>query len=384
MKFYKILQILFAGLIGLFSVQANADLISYKDAAAFSLLVYHDQKDEVSVPDGFFLLCTCPIWLQNKNYYGEAYYKYAINESNGQEMKRVTIVITHRGTILKSGNLEDDLLVALHAAPESFILSSRKFTEYVIDLAYKKFTREDGFWIHNFVHVGHSLGAIHAELNNIEQTIKSLMNPFTDIQAIVFESPGSRKIIESLMITKDMLGNSLYWGDTTVINSDINLINSFNQQAHYRKVRRIYTGYTLMNIPGIDINPIDIKYFSSIFTADQHSMSKIYKYFKNGGDVNYNHNDYGYIYGVKDAFEYYKTYCEKSDIHYADIHHRNYWDMVLKDYWDRHDQMHSQYNNSFLEYKQYTIDHHLNGCDKFYKGNKNNRPSVRQMTLSGA
>jgi hypothetical protein len=164
------------------NIRGINQILSEKDAAAFALLVYHDEGNEPDIPDGFTLLCKCPIEMQSKNYYGEAYYRieYAYYSDGRKIPAGVTVVIVHRGTILTKDNLEDDLQVALKIAPDAYFTGSKPFTNYVSSLAYSKFPYSEGFFTHHFVHVGHSLGAIHAELNYVSQRmlISTLTRPF--------------------------------------------------------------------------------------------------------------------------------------------------------------------------------------------------------------
>jgi hypothetical protein len=335
---------IFAGYIG--------NLLPEKDAAAFSLLVYRDQINPPPIPDGFILLCQCPLEFQNKDYYGEAYYRLEYDtNSDGHKTDKpigVTVVIAHRGTVLKTDNLIDDLQVTLKMAPNSFFTSSKPFTDYVRTLAYSKFPYSEGFATHTFIHTGHSLGAIHAELNYVYQT----KNDYGNVYAITFESPGSKEIIVGLILTNILSSGTLLWwtgSSVEIINADINCINTLNHQIS--RVWRINHGYDFVNVPKMNVSPVDIKYFMTLFTYDQHSMEKIYDYFKNGGQL-FIHRDYPV--GIENAFKYYKTYYPESN-----KEHRDYWDQAFKLYWDNHNEIHAAYGNSLDNYREYMIRHHL-------------------------
>lgn len=335
-------SIAYAGYIG--------NLFPEKNAAAFSLLVYRDEANQPPIPDGFVLLCQCPLEFQNKNYYGEAYYRleYGIY-SDGHKTDKpvgVTVVIAHRGTVLKSDNLIDDFQVALKMAPDSFFTSSKPFTDYVRTLVHSRFPYSDGFFTHTFIHTGHSLGAIHAELNYVYQT----KNDYGSTYAVTFESPGSKEIIEGLVLANILPGNSLWWARSVeIINTDINLINTSNQEVS--PVWRISPGYNFVNIPKVDLSPVDIKYFATLFTYDQHSMAKIYTYFQNGGELSL---DDIYPVGVENAFKYYKTYYPQWN-----EEHRDYWNQAFKVYWENHNEIHAEYDNNLDIYREYMIRHHL-------------------------
>ena len=149
-----------------------------KECSALALDVYRD-ADRPPLPEGYQLLCDCPKELQHDDYFGAAYYVVIDDRS-------VSVVIAHRGTKINFGNLIDDLLLALEIAPEAYELSSKPFTEYVINQANEKFPKGTRL---SYVFTGHSLGSIHAELC---MASKCELDEFS---AITFESPGSKPII---------------------------------------------------------------------------------------------------------------------------------------------------------------------------------------------
>lgn len=353
LKLYFFISIGFLPIVYAWSPEKSASASAYyknsilteTDAAAFALLVYHD-KPQPSVPVGFTLLCQCPLSLQNKNYYGEAYYRLDYATGHHVQPYGVTVVIVHRGSILSLYNIVDDFLIAFQKTPDSFLMSSKLFTDYVSSMVYEKFPHAVGFSAHQFFHVGHSLGAIHAELNYVYQREKLLDH----VHAIVFESPGSKEIMERLMFKGKLADSALWWAEEIkIINADINVINSFNQQVSM--VARISPGYNFINIPKVDLSPVDLKYFATLFTLDQHSMEKIYNYFMHGGHIL---NMESYPVGIMSAFRYYKNYYPVFN-----KAHRDYWDQVLQVYWDRHHEIHAKYNNSESNYREYIISHYL-------------------------
>ena len=331
------------------NIRDVSQILSRKDAAAFALLAYHDEANNPDIPDGFTLLCQCPIEMQSKNYYGEAYYRidYAYYSDGRKIPAGVTVVIAHRGTILTKDNLEDDLQVALKIAPDAYFTGSKPFTNYVSSLVYSKFPYKEGFFTHHFVHVGHSLGAIHAELNYVSQR----KNEWSDnMFATTFESPGSKEIMTGLISIGELSTSSLYWASSIeIINTDVNAINSFNEQAGI--ILWIRPGYHFTHIPKIDFPPTDFKYFLTAFTLDQHSMLNIYKFLKNDGQID---NVGSFPVGINNAYKYYLTYFPS-----LDNAHRDYWNEAFKDYWDNHSEIHAEYNNDFINYRDYEIKHHL-------------------------
>ena len=58
--------------------------------------------------------------------------------------------------------------------------------------------------------------------------------------------------------------------------------------------------------------------------------------------------------GINAAYKYYKTYFPSTD-----NAHRDYWNAALKDYWDNHSEIHAEYNDDFVNYRDYEIKHHL-------------------------
>lgn len=326
-------------------------MFSEKEAAAFALLVYHDNA-QPPIPEGFHLLCSCPPTLQDKNYYAEAYYRLLYPRKTGPQdpskPSGVLIVIAHRGTVLNFHNIADDFFIALKHAPIAFLKSSKKFTEYVNAMVYQKFPAQQGFLRYDFVHVGHSLGAIHAELNYISQQGRQIAN--TNTSAIVFESPGSKEIVEQLISTNKLPTYGLWQArDIKIINADINVINTFNQQVG--AVKQITPGYDFLDIPKTNLSPLDIKYFSTYFTFDQHRIEKIYAYFNQSRDFS---DPASFPVGIFAAFKYYKTYNPP-----ANSAHRAYWDKALLNYWNNHPEIHRLYSHHEPTYHQYMIEHHL-------------------------
>ena len=80
-------------------------------------------------------------------------------------------------------------------------------------------------------------------------------------------------------------------------------------------------------------------------------MAKIYNYLKNGGGFE---NYEPYPVGMINAFKYYETY-------YPDFNeqHREYWNRVIKIYWNNHNEIHGEYNNDFSNFLDHFIRKYL-------------------------
>jgi hypothetical protein len=334
--------------------------LSIEDAAAFSLLVYHDKDNEPEIPDGYQLLCKCPPELQSKNYYGEAYYRLIYHTypdgTKSTTPTSIYIVISHRGTVLNYDNIEDDLRVSLHEAPASFFSSSLKFTNYVHNLVKMRFSENKNSAVVTYIHVGHSLGAIHAELNYAYQySMSETDGSYHQTYEISFESPGSKPIMEPLIDRGDISTTFRYYSPGSVaIDGDINLINTANDQITPPEYIYDYSFFDSTPIIKSQMNPIDFKYFSTYYTKYQHSMINIYNYIKkHGSNPSENLPD---TTGALSAYEYYKNYYYGPTYHERTI----YWDHVFSTYWNFHDEIHSGYGNDFYAYKKHMIENYLN------------------------
>lgn len=317
--------------------------ISILEAATFAKLIYHE-NNAPTIPLGFSLLCESPSLFRRHHYYGEAYYRVSYEKGDDQP-STVTVVITHRGTEINMDNLYDDLLIGMKSVPTAFLTSSKPFTDYVRNRVFSTFPTIKQL---KFVHVGHSLGAIHAELNHVYQR-DIQHDPF--VFTITFENPGSKDILKQLIKFSVLNKHSIQADHAiTTINADINAINSLNDQLS-PTVLQIRPGYHFFPILNVNLSPIDIRYFLTLFTFDQHSMDHLYQYLKKGGSA----IRLGvFPVGLRQAYAYYKTY------HPIDDHdHQRYWEAALKHYWDQHPHMHKDYAYQYDAYHDYMIAHHL-------------------------
>ena len=311
--------------------QPVLDMKKYAGISAhFSLIAYNEKEVKYILPVGYKQFCVCPEAQQENDYYGESYYHINPDES-------VTIVITHRGTVLSLDNIFNDIKVALGSMPPSFKSSAIPFTRMVVAEAQKQFV---GKTCH-FIHTGHSLGAILAELSFAYHHSHLDEN----VYAISFESPGSLPLLQDAIDKNLIQASVLALKDRVEIyNGDINLINSHN--PHFKTPHNIDLGYTFDD-ELIDLFPTFVEYFYTSFTKSQHSIVKIYKHFTGEDSKIYRLADYPV--GRQEAFEYYMTFNKNPA-------HQRYWEEVIKHYWDTHDDTQTSYDNKFADFRSYVID----------------------------
>lgn len=295
--------------------------------STFALNVYQDNNIK-PIPDGYQLLCDCPPEMQQDNYFGQAYYS---TSSIGSGI--VEVVIAHRGTELNFGNIVDDLLLALKIAPEAYELSSKPFTDYVEKLIRTKFPSSNFI----FVHTGHSLGAIHAELCTAYQYPK--VRIIDAVVCISFESPGSKPIINAL-VEKGELNKNLYMLPflITTENADVNVITCCNE--HITQPNMCPVGYDIGTLKSFPIDKLD---WVLKFSLDQHKMIKMYNYWhRTEKNPNIEVKKSTWPVGFDAGYQYYKTYSN----------HPLYWDSVLTKYWDDNPDLQSAYNGDYGKYYQ--------------------------------
>lgn len=320
-------------------------------AAYFSLITYKEEALNV-VPANYHLLATCPSKLQKENYYGESYYTVSSNNA-------VTVFIAHRGSVYSYHDIESDFWIYEGKTPSSFNEGAMPFVDHVTQTAKEKFPNQPIV----FVHTGHSLGSIHAELAYAYQNSK-ITDP---IFAISFENPGSKPIMEDAIsrgyVRKDALSLTEH---VEIYNTDANAINTCN--PHFKAPNWINVGYQFNAT--IDEMPTDYTYFITTFTPSQHSIINIVNKF-DANTVVYDKKEYPN--GRSKAYDFYLTY----DINPV---HQDYWDKAIADYWDKHQKIHSKYNNNFAAFKQEMIDTKLTRVSQF--GMFANKQSTRDDEIN--
>jgi len=206
---------------------------------------------------GDFLMETIGNTLGQGGYFGRAYIY----------PKKDILIIAHRGTDFdrkklkkaKSSwkqtinslmhtikDIDDDYAIFKGNVPQQQFDAAENFTRQAIAKYIQQYNRKP-----NIIHTGHSLGAVIAELCAAKH----------DRQAVTFESPGTKPMIQKL------LGKNVNWKKLkiTSYNVEPNKINSVHE--HVGKVIPLYnTKLTTVDLSEINNKTLDIHSIENILT----------------------------------------------------------------------------------------------------------------------
>ena len=207
---------------------------------------------------GDFLMETIGNTLGQGGYFGRAYVY----------PKRKELIIAHRGTDLdreelKNGksswkrtlntlmntikDIDDDYAVFKGEIPKQQFEAAENFTQQAIAKYTQQYKHEP-----KVIHTGHSLGAVLAELCAAKY----------NRQAITFESPGTKPIIQKLMENKKVNWKKL---NITSYNAEPNKINSVHE--HVGKVVPLYNAkQTTSDFSEINSRTLDLHSIENILT----------------------------------------------------------------------------------------------------------------------
>jgi hypothetical protein len=298
------------------------------DIVTFALDVYRD-KDRPSFPQGYYWLCDCPDDLRLYDYFGAAYYMVSDDTVN--------LVIAHRGTQLNFEDLLDDLRIALGKAPLVFESCARIFTDFAKSKIKALFPDKTDFV---YVHTGHSLGAVIAELCTANEYSNGYANAF----CASFESPGSKPIIVDLISQGKLPKESIDYLPSAVwvYNADANIINTCNEQISYGVIHN-YVGYQFTSEM---LLPVDKIYYATVFALDQHQMRKMYDCMRTIGEGDFLKN---WPIGFEAGYRDYMSYSS----------HQFYWDHAIKNYWDNNPDVRAAYDREYNRFSDYIIKTYL-------------------------
>lgn len=311
------------------------DLNFLRAISALSLRVYKG-SNKPKIPEGYNFFCDSTSEIESTtHYYGEAHYLVWKNA--------VSVIISHRGTTLNYDNLYDDFLIYINHVPVSWEIGSKLFTDYVSKAIKSIYPEHDIY----YAHIGHSLGAIHADLCFAYQAISDWDN-VNRYSSVTFENPGSRQLVKSMV--EDSKFKRLT-ENVDVHNADVNAINTCNEQLNPKKVNCYPVGYDFNNSGH---PPYDKLYYLIQFTPDQHKMEKLYKLFQRiqfNENINLPPSPDVWPVGLSEGFKFYMQFYNHSD----------YWLFSLKNYWDNTPSIHAEFDDHFVKFVYYARDNYLSG-----------------------
>lgn len=315
------------------STSSNGLLTPYDGdvLSAFASIAYIE--DAPPVPEGYTWLCDCPKKMQSKDYFGTAYYR------QDPESGIIDVVIAHRGTVNSAYNVLDDLRILLKSTPKAWEEGSKPFTDYVVNLINTTFPKSTK----HYAQVGHSLGAIHADLCFAYQAQNTALDT---LQCVTFENPGSKPMIEDLVKDKTFKSSTIndICHQAYIYNADVNAINSCNKQLG-KTIFPCKVGYQFQ---ASDLSPVTFEYYLANFTVDQHHIANFYNLFHTQPPVVLNQQK-TWSAGIQAGFDYYRLYTN----------HPDYWDLALKNYWDNCEAVRNTYENDYDAYHKDMIDTYL-------------------------
>jgi hypothetical protein len=193
--------------------------------AALSLHVYGDTP----LLEGWELFMECPEKYRVDGYYGAVYVKQTTLPLS-PATKFYEVVIAHRGTVF---SFPDSLsLLAQEIELIVFQKTPTQFFSAVIPFVTEALARVEAVYgeVFTLYFTGHSLGALMAELC-FAKFYES--DPLRIFGAVVFESPGSKPLIEheieSGKLPSYILAIFPYF--VWILNADVNVINTCFEQS---------------------------------------------------------------------------------------------------------------------------------------------------------
>lgn len=200
-----------------------------------------------------------PGWKVYKTITGSNDYQGVVFKKNVDNIRE--LVLAHRGTDPKKiGTIKEDIQSILAA-----VTSPQELEAFTAIKELVEYAREENY---HLSFTGHSLGAFLAELS-VFFCHSSNEIDYPETNAVVFDSPGSKRAIEELqsklpeekILTKNM--------DILVYVSTPNIINTLNE--HYGSLYLIEPSLNQNGYWKID---------PTWYTMESHSMDNIVKYFK--------------------------------------------------------------------------------------------------------
>ena len=295
--------------IGVNQSNSNELPITVAECAEFSLLIY--DKNPVT-PPGWELFSSLDD--PSTGYRGFCYARDLLT-------KNARLVYVYRGTVLNFENIVGDIQLALGHVPLQFKSVEDLLVEVYLKISelYKPKEYHELLFDLKYIHTGHSLGGILADLG------AGMYSP-----SVTFENPGSKPLIRKMLASK---GSSEYAIEEYLkIKKDncfayqggVNIINTCNEQTG-RTFRFDKLDYTYkLNFLGVMAFPPSPSYLSNFTysidnTIDQHLIENIKKYLMKGNSVTEINNPMGFQAGY---------------IEYVNPENKDYWIGFFEGVWN--------------------------------------------------
>jgi hypothetical protein len=302
------------------------------DACALSLDVYGGEN-RPPLPKGWSLYRSSKDEL---GYFGNCYIKQTIPNF-------LMMAFAHRGTVPTNPyNLYEDFQVMLGKIP----LLYEKADAFVQKCMQDVRKEMDIKWIY-FISVGHSLGAVLANLCALFDEKDPNNKGVNAFLVCTFEDPGSKpmaiELLKSRGYSDERIKEALGRREFNVYLSHINLINTCNEQLVFPgnmfRLQDMAYDYDCFDkgpyypiLSSIALNP----YYAG-YTLDQHSINKIYEYLKANKRLERNTDQpVGFNNG-------YAEYLNQP-------HREQYWYTYFNILWNRDQSLQDQYGHDISKF----------------------------------
>lgn len=336
----------FANINNYLGAQKNLFNYGWAEASAFSLMAYSDYWTRKEfLPPGWSYLTPASASIQTNGYFGASFYRC----ENGKQGK-CTIVISHRGTdSIWSMDTWNDFLIAMGKVP-AYYMQALSYANYVIQFVEDNFPGYPGGY--SWTITGHSLGAILAELNTY---------PFPPyyhdgFNATVFDSPGSKEIIQSAIADGTFPNDALDFITQRAQYdfSGANAINTCNTQLKPPAINPEFSYEDFLRVLAeplaqyLYVNPPSDTYYIAGYSVNQHRMINFYNRWHSAAALNTMAIRDNFIWPVGhwSGYKNYLTYNLRPD----------YWDRLIDYIWQNSPTIQAYYYQGELYYKKAFIN----------------------------
>lgn len=331
--------------IFLFATAVTAYAINDADWSALSYDVYQD-IDRPPLPAGWDILARFPSNLQNTDVYAIAYRHLIYKTDTNQSYE---VVIALRGTKLDFYSSWADVQIMLGITPDAFTSTITPFVNNIRNFIQNKSLHLNADYTLAGI-TGHSLGALLTELVGATYVHDPV---FGRIKVVTYESPGTKDDINKLIAEGKAPADAIS-ALGSILNSnfaDVNLINTYNEQAHtnpqqtipfmgYKFAHEQFTKLLYPDSPGLFL------YYFSPYTINQHQIKNFYICAHDPSIK----CDYNVVYpcpiGVTASYKDYRNYYG----------HNDYWNAYMDYQWNNDANVRDTFNNIRGSYEKYFIE----------------------------
>lgn len=316
-------------LLLLFIPLRNSYSISEADFATFSLIAYDDWgQPSKPLPEGWSYLIKVPSNLQTSGYFGVSFIKCITSNI-------CDVAIAHRGTTFSIFDYYEDFLVFFETTPSYY----KNALEYVQEV--KDYLKSHKYILLYYINnTGHSLGGVLAELIHASSDHFS-----TPIYSAIYDSPGSKTIIKTMVKEKTLPTNALENFSQDIIHdfSGVNAINTCNPQVKDYLYSLYFDHENFSNIPLNKIGSPGLFYYFKDYTLNQHKMINFYNFY---------HRETLRIQPQKNNFEPWPIGLKAGYKAYLNPQIEKYWNDFTHYFWNHSQSYRESYKDDFEQFRK--------------------------------